>query len=42
MSEKGKNIGQAMSRIDGLLKVTGAAEYTTDYKIKNPAYAFIL
>ncbi len=30
-----------MSRIDGLFKVTGAAEYTTDYKIKNPAHAFI-
>ncbi|MDQ3747549.1 MAG: xanthine dehydrogenase family protein molybdopterin-binding subunit [Acidobacteriota bacterium] len=41
MNERMKNIGQAMSRIDGLLKVTGAAEYTTDYKIKNPAYAFI-
>ena len=41
MKEQGKNIGQAMSRIDGLLKVTGAAEYTTDYKIKNPAHAFI-
>lgn len=31
-----------MSRIDGLLKVTGAAEYATDFKIKNPAHAFIL
>ena len=41
MSELTKNIGQAMSRIDGLLKVTGAAEYSTDYKIKNPAHAFI-
>jgi len=41
MSEQIKNIGQAMSRIDGLLKVTGAAEYATDYKIKNPAHAFI-
>ena len=30
-----------MSRIDGLLKVTGAAEYATDFKIKNPAHAFI-
>ena len=41
MNEKGKNVGQAMSRIDGLLKVTGAAEYATDFKIKNPAHAFI-
>lgn len=30
-----------MNRIDGLLKVTGAAEYATDFKIKNPAHAFI-
>ena len=42
MKEQGKNIGQAMNRIDGLLKVTGAAEYSTDYKIKSPAHAFIL
>jgi xanthine dehydrogenase YagR molybdenum-binding subunit len=41
MSKRIKNVGQAMSRIDGLLKVTGAAEYATDYKIKNPAHAFI-
>jgi len=41
MNERIKNVGQAMSRIDGLLKVTGAAEYATDYKMKNPAHAFI-
>jgi len=41
MNERKKNIVQAISRIDGLLKVTGAAEYATDYKIKNPAHAFI-
>jgi xanthine dehydrogenase YagR molybdenum-binding subunit len=34
-------IGEAVSRIDGLLKVTGAANYSTDYIVKNPAHAFI-
>ncbi|MDQ3799134.1 MAG: xanthine dehydrogenase family protein molybdopterin-binding subunit [Acidobacteriota bacterium] len=41
MKEKGKNIGQSVNRIDGILKVTGAAKYATDYAIKNPAHAFI-
>ena len=36
-----KFIGEAVNRIDGLLKVTGVAEYATDYKIKNPAHAVI-
>lgn len=36
-----KFIGEAVNRIDGLLKVTGMAEYATDYKIKNPAHAVI-
>ena len=36
-----KNVGQAMNRIDGLLKVTGTATYATDYAIKNIAYAVI-
>ncbi len=36
-----KNIGQGLDRIDGLLKVTGAANYATDYKIKNVAYGVI-
>lgn len=40
MSE-GKNIGQAINRIDGLLKVTGTAKYATDYDLKNMAYAVI-
>ncbi|MBA4186187.1 MAG: xanthine dehydrogenase family protein molybdopterin-binding subunit, partial [Acidobacteria bacterium] len=41
MNERIKNVGQAMNRIDGLLKVTGTATYATDYAIKNTAYAVI-
>jgi len=40
MSEA-KNVGQAINRIDGLLKVTGTATYATDYAIKNIAHAVI-
>ena len=40
MSEK-KNVGQAINRIDGLLKVTGTATYATDYILKNIAHAVI-
>ncbi len=41
MNEPVKNTGQGLDRIDGLLKVTGTANYATDYKIKNAAYAVI-
>ena len=41
MSERKKIVGEGLNRIDGLLKVTGAAEYATDYKIANSAYAVI-
>ncbi|MEP6951294.1 MAG: xanthine dehydrogenase family protein molybdopterin-binding subunit [Ginsengibacter sp.] len=41
MKEQQKNTGQAIDRVDGFLKVTGAANYATDYKIKNIAYAVI-
>ena len=41
MKNKLKFIGEAVNRIDGILKVTGAAEYATDYKIKNAAHAVI-
>ncbi len=34
-------IGQAIDRIDGLLKVTGTAAYATDYAVKNVAHAVI-
>ncbi len=36
-----KFIGEGMNRIDGLLKVTGAAQYSTDFPVKNLAYAVI-
>ena len=36
-----KYIGEGISRIDGLAKVTGAAHYATDYAVKNTAYAVI-
>lgn len=41
METRKKFVGEAVNRIDGLLKVTGAAEYATDYKIQNPAFAVI-
>ncbi len=41
MSDQVKTVGHAINRIDGLLKVTGSAEYATDYKIKNIAYAIL-
>ncbi|MEP6900376.1 MAG: xanthine dehydrogenase family protein molybdopterin-binding subunit [Actinomycetota bacterium] len=41
MSERKILVGEAISRIDGLLKVTGAANYATDFPVNNPAYAFI-
>src|SRR6187402_1796511 len=41
MNDPIKNTGQGLDRIDGLLKVTGSANYATDYKIKNVAYAVI-
>lgn len=37
-----KVIGEAISRIDGVLKVTGTAQYSTDFPVKNPAHAFIV
>jgi len=37
-----KSIGEAVNRIDGILKVTGAASYATDWPIKNLAYGFIV
>lgn len=37
-----KIIGEGISRIDGTLKVTGAANYATDFAVKNLAYGFIV
>src|ERR1041385_2877644 len=39
---KTKFIGEAITRIDGILKVTGAANYSTDFAIKNVAYGFMI
>lgn len=36
-----KFVGEGVSRIDGRLKVTGAAKYATDYQAKSLAYAVI-
>ncbi|MDO1450842.1 xanthine dehydrogenase family protein molybdopterin-binding subunit [Rhodocytophaga aerolata] len=36
-----KNVGQAINRIDGIVKVTGTATYATDYILKNTAHAVI-
>ncbi len=41
MSERKKVIGEAVSRIDGFMKVTGTANYATDFPISNTAYAFL-
>lgn len=35
-------VGKGIDRIDARLKVMGAAEYATDYKIANPAHAFVI
>jgi xanthine dehydrogenase YagR molybdenum-binding subunit len=42
MTNRKKVIGEAINRIDGLLKVTGAASYATDYPVKNVAHAVII
>ncbi len=41
-SVENKQIGGAVSRIDGILKVTGTANYATDWPIKNVAHGFIV
>jgi xanthine dehydrogenase YagR molybdenum-binding subunit len=41
MSERKNVIGEAINRIDGIMKVTGTAHYATDFPVNNPAYAFI-
>lgn len=41
MSDGEANIGQAINRVDGILKVTGAARYATDYPVKNIAHAVL-
>ena len=42
MSSKTNVIGEAINRIDGILKVTGTANYAMDFPINNVAYGFLL
>jgi xanthine dehydrogenase YagR molybdenum-binding subunit len=37
-----KSIGEAVNRIDGILKVTGTANYSTDFQVNNVAHGFII
>lgn len=39
-SKTNKFIGEAVSRVEGLLKVTGAATYSAEFQIENITYAF--
>ncbi|HEY8560039.1 MAG TPA: xanthine dehydrogenase family protein molybdopterin-binding subunit [Pyrinomonadaceae bacterium] len=39
---KVKAIGEAVSRIDGLLKVTGAANYAMDFPVSGAAYGYLV
>lgn len=41
-TSKNKFIGETVNRIDGILKVTGAASYATDWPIKDVAYGVIV
>jgi xanthine dehydrogenase YagR molybdenum-binding subunit len=42
MSSKVKAIGEAFSRIDGYLKVTGKANYALDFPVTGAAYGFLI
>lgn len=37
-----KYIGKAMSRVDGVAKVTGKAKYAAEFQVKNVAYGYIV
>jgi xanthine dehydrogenase YagR molybdenum-binding subunit len=41
-NSRNKFIGEGVNRIDGILKVTGAARYATDWPVKDLAYAIIV
>ena len=41
MKDNNTIIGSPVSRIDGILKVTGKADYSTDHPVENAAYAVI-
>src|SRR5690242_9345465 len=36
------NMGAPEPRLDGHLKVTGAARYGSDFPVRNPAYAYLV
>jgi xanthine dehydrogenase YagR molybdenum-binding subunit len=42
MKESTNVIGEAVNRIDGILKVTGTANYSMDFPVKNVAHGFII
>ncbi|MCB1023048.1 MAG: xanthine dehydrogenase family protein molybdopterin-binding subunit [Acidobacteria bacterium] len=42
MSSKVKAIGEAISRIDGFVKVTGRANYALDFPVENAAFGYLL
>jgi len=42
MENKKKVTGSAVDRVDGILKVTGKAAYSTDHPVKNVAHAIII
>ncbi|MFD1142375.1 xanthine dehydrogenase family protein molybdopterin-binding subunit [Larkinella insperata] len=41
MQENNKVTGTPVNRVDGILKVTGKAAYSTDYPVKNMAHAVV-
>ncbi|CCH53165.1 xanthine dehydrogenase YagR molybdenum-binding subunit [Fibrisoma limi BUZ 3] len=41
MNDNNKVTGTPVSRIDGILKVTGKADYSTDHPVKNVAYGIL-
>jgi xanthine dehydrogenase YagR molybdenum-binding subunit len=41
-TKSNKVIGEPMNRVDGKLKVTGAATYSAEYKLANTAYAVLV
>jgi xanthine dehydrogenase YagR molybdenum-binding subunit len=40
--QPGPNMGEPVPRVDGRLKVTGAARYPSDTPVANPAYAVLV
>jgi xanthine dehydrogenase YagR molybdenum-binding subunit len=42
MKERIKALGQALNRVEGISKVTGTANYATDFPVSNVAHAFLV